>query len=88
MKNIVDKFISQLNDQLADKKVKLKLDKSAKEQLIEEGFDTKMGARPLQRVITNRIKLPLSKQLLFQDIKKSSVTVTYDQKTKEFTING
>ena len=50
MSNIVDKFIAQLNEQLADKKVKLKLDKSAKEQLIEEGFDTKMGARPLQRV--------------------------------------
>ena len=87
MNNIVDKFIKQLNEQLSDKKFKLKLDKSAKEQLIEEGFDTKMGARPLQRVIANRIKLPLSKQILFQKINKSSVTVTYSKDTKEFTIN-
>jgi ATP-dependent Clp protease ATP-binding subunit ClpA len=86
MTNIVHKFIDNLNTQLKDKKVKVKLKKSAIEQLIEEGFDAKMGARPLQRVINTRIKLPLSKKILFESISDTTLSIEYDSETKEFDI--
>jgi len=87
MSNIVDKFIKQLNEQMTDKNIKIKLSKKAKEQLQDEGFDAKMGARPLQRVISTRIKLPLSKKILFDSISDQKLTVDYNKDSDEFTIN-
>ncbi len=87
MSNIVDKFIKQLNEQMTDKNIKVKLSKKAKEQLQVEGFDAKMGARPLQRVISTRIKLPLSKKILFDSISNQKLTVEYNKDSDEFTIN-
>tara|TARA_X000001382_G_scaffold124732_1_gene109562 strand:- start:213 stop:2423 length:2211 start_codon:yes stop_codon:yes gene_type:complete len=87
MSNIVDKFIRQLNEQMTDKKIAIELSAKAKEQLQEEGFDAKMGARPLQRVISTRIKLPLGKKILFDTISDQKLTVDYDKDSDEFTIN-
>ena len=87
MSNIVNKFIGQLNEQMTDKNIKVKLSKKAKEQLQQEGFDAKMGARPLQRVISTRIKLPLSKKILFDGITDQKLSVDYDKDSNEFTIN-
>ena len=87
MSNIVNKFIKQLNEQMTDKNISVKLSKKAKEQLQEEGFDAKMGARPLQRVISTRIKLPLSKKILFDGITDQKLSVDYDKDSNEFTIN-
>ena len=87
MSNIVNKFIGQLNEQMTDKNISVKLSKKAKEQLQEEGFDAKMGARPLQRVISTRIKLPLSKKILFDGITDQKLSVDYDKDSNEFTIN-
>ncbi len=87
MSNIVDKFIRQLNEQMTDKKIARELSAKAKEQLQEEGFDAKMGARPLQRVISTRIKLPLGKKILFDTISDQKLTVDYDKDSDEFTIN-
>ena len=86
MINIVGKFVNELNKQMENKRIVVRLDDSAKEQLIEEGFDSKMGARPLQRVINTRIKLPLSKKILFEGIFDESLTVSYNKETKEFEI--
>ena len=86
MESIIDKFIGQLNDQMKDKKINVKLDKKAKTKLLEEGFDSKMGARPLQRVINQRVKLPLSKKILFNDIKEKEVIINYDSETDSYTI--
>ena len=86
MESIIDKFIGQLNDQMKDKKINIKLDKKAKTKLLEEGFDSKMGARPLQRVINQRVKLPLSKKILFNDIKEKEVIINYDSETDSYTI--
>jgi ATP-dependent Clp protease ATP-binding subunit ClpA len=72
MKLIVDKFIAELNDQLKDKKVKVILDEKAKKYLLDKGFDEKMGARPLSRVIDNDIKTPISRKLIFEDTAKTS----------------
>ena len=62
---IVDKFILELEAQLALKDVVLTVSGSAKEWLAEQGFDPEMGARPMKRVIQNKIKRPLADDLLF-----------------------
>jgi ATP-dependent Clp protease ATP-binding subunit ClpA len=80
MKLIVSKFIKEVNAQLKDKDVSIKLSKEAVAYLLDKGFDEKMGARPLARVIDNDIKTPLSRKLLFDTIKgKLNITVKDDK---------
>ena len=62
---IVDKFIKEVNDMLADKGILIELTDTVKEFLVKKGFNKKMGARPLQRVIDEQIKKPMSKEVLF-----------------------
>ena len=62
---IVDKFIKELNDLVKDKGIFIELSDAVKTYLIKKGFNRKMGARPLQRVIDNEIKKPMSKEVLF-----------------------
>ena len=69
MIKIVGKFINELRDQVKDKNVKIKISDTAINLLIDKGFDSKMGARPLQRTIDQMIKRPLSKMLLFGELK-------------------
>ena len=86
MSNIVNKFVAQLNEQMIEKKITVKLTKNANKQIQTEGFDKKMGARPLQRVINNRIKLPLSKKILFENIENQKLTVDFNKEEDTFTI--
>ena len=65
MIKIVKKFIDELNALVKDKNIHVKPNASAIEYLIKKGFDSKMGARPLQRTIDEQIKRPLSKEILF-----------------------
>lgn len=69
MVKIVSKFIEELREQVKDKNVKIKINDAAINLLIDKGFDSKMGARPLQRTIDQMIKRPLSKMLLFGELK-------------------
>ena len=62
---IVDKFILELEAQLALKDVSISVSAPAREWLAGQGFDPEMGARPMKRVIQNRIKRPLADDLLF-----------------------
>jgi len=62
---IVKKFILELNTLIKDKSIQIKPTAKALEYLVNKGFDSKMGARPLQRVIDDMIKRPLSKEILF-----------------------
>ena len=62
---IVNKFIKELNDLVKDKGIFVELSDKLKAHLIKKGFNRKMGARPLQRVIDNEIKKPMSKEVLF-----------------------
>jgi ATP-dependent Clp protease ATP-binding subunit ClpA len=62
---VVDKFILQLELQLADRDVHIKLDKDATEWLTEKGYDKLYGARPMGRLIQEKIKQPLAEELLF-----------------------
>ena len=69
MVKIVGKFLDELREQVKEKGVRIKADKDAINWLIEKGFDAKMGARPLQRVIDKEIKRDLAKMMLFGDLK-------------------
>jgi len=84
MRKIVSKFIGELNDLLTDKQLRVRLTESAVDELVNQGFDPKMGARPLQRKINDFIKVPLSKRILFDKIAPLS-TVVIDFHDKEFT---
>ena len=65
MIKVVTKFIDELNELIKDKNIQIQPSEQVLEYLTVKGFDTKMGARPLQRVIDNMIKKPLSKEILF-----------------------
>ncbi len=62
---VVDKFLMQLEEQLGAKGVQLDIDESARLWLAERGYDPKMGARPMARVIQENLKRPLAEELLF-----------------------
>ena len=65
VKNVVDKFVSQLQGQLDTKGVSLEIDGLARDWLAEHGYDQKMGARPMARLIQDVIKEPLAEEILF-----------------------
>ncbi len=63
--HVVDKFIIELEGQLEEKRVTIDVDEDARKWLAENGFDPKMGARPMARIIQENIKRPLAEELLF-----------------------
>jgi ATP-dependent Clp protease ATP-binding subunit ClpA len=69
MLKIVGKFLLELKDQVKDKNVKIAITDETLDYLVDKGFDPKMGARPLQRVIDKEIKMPLARELLFGKLK-------------------
>jgi|TARA_B110000858_G_scaffold86817_1_gene100298 ATP-dependent Clp protease ATP-binding subunit ClpA len=73
MMKIVGKFLVILRDMVKDKDITITIADEALDYLVDKGFDPKMGARPLQRVIDQDIKRPLSKELLFGNLKKGGV---------------
>ena len=70
---VVEKFILQLEGQLIDRNVTIEFSKESLEWIASEGYDSKMGARPLSRKIQEHIKKPLSEELLFGALKKGGV---------------
>ena len=66
---VVEKFVLQLEAQLADRDVTIELSEPAKAWLIEHGYDEQMGARPMARVIQEHIKKPLADEVLFGQLK-------------------
>lgn len=69
MMKIVGKFLVELKNMVVAKGVEITISDDALDYLVDKGFDKKMGARPLQRVIDKEIKRPLSKELLFGQLK-------------------
>jgi ATP-dependent Clp protease ATP-binding subunit ClpA len=65
----VEKFVLQLEAQLADRDVTIELSEPAKAWLIKHGYDEQMGARPMARVIQEHIKKPLADEVLFGKLK-------------------
>ncbi|MFD1508820.1 ATP-dependent Clp protease ATP-binding subunit ClpA [Lacimonas salitolerans] len=70
---VVEKFVLQLEAQLMDRNVSIELTKPAAEWLADKGYDEKMGARPLGRVIQEYIKKPLAEELLFGKLAKGGL---------------
>jgi ATP-dependent Clp protease ATP-binding subunit ClpA len=84
---IVKKFIEELNTQLKDKGIEIVAGANAVRWLAEKGYDKKMGARPLARLIDNKIKSPLSRRVLFGDLVDGGrVTVTIDNDDLAFEV--
>jgi ATP-dependent Clp protease ATP-binding subunit ClpA len=75
IKTVVDKFLTELQAQLDDKKVMLEVDEDARDWLVREGYDDKMGARPMQRLIQEKIKRELAEDILFGKLAKNGGTV-------------
>ena len=86
MMKIVGKFLVELKNMVKDKGVVINITDEALDYLVDKGFDPKMGARPLQRVIDKEIKRPLSRELLFGKLKKGG-TVTIDIVKGEVSLN-
>ncbi len=68
--SVVDKFVIELEGQLEEKQVTFEVDEAARAWLAEHGFDKQMGARPMARVIQERIKRPLAEELLFGKLER------------------
>ena len=82
MIKIVNKFIGELQVQVREKGIKLKITQEAVSWLVDKGFNKKMGARPLQRVIDKELKRPLAKRLLFGDLKEGGLVAIIVQDDK------
>lgn len=75
---IVLKFIDEINQLLHEKGIVVSLDETAINKLIEDGFDEAMGARPMKRIIAEKIKKPLSKMIVFSNLRNMPVTVRHN----------
>ena len=73
MARIVDKFVMQLETQLADRNVVIELSEGVRQWLARKGFDPLFGARPLARVIQDHVKKPLAEELLFGKLAKGGI---------------
>ena len=71
---VVDKFLVQLQAQLDSKKVFLEIDDEARRWLAENGYDAKMGARPMERLLQEKIKKPLAEEVLFGSLSEKGGT--------------
>jgi ATP-dependent Clp protease ATP-binding subunit ClpA len=71
---VVDKFLTELQSQLDEKRVTLDVDEDARLWLVEKGYDINMGARPMERIIQENIKKPLAEMVLFGELSKQGGT--------------
>jgi ATP-dependent Clp protease ATP-binding subunit ClpA len=83
---VVDKFVMELENQLADRDVHIEISDDAREWLARHGFDPAMGARPMKRVIQQHIKRKLADQLLFGELSESGGTVKVDLDGDELSL--
>ncbi len=86
MMKIVGKFLLELKKQVQEKQIDISVTDEALDYLVDKGFNPKMGARPLQRVIDQDIKRPLSKKMLFGELKNGG-KVIIDFKDKKLKLD-
>lgn len=87
MERIVEKFIAELRGQLTEKKVRIELTDEARKLLAELGYDPAFGARPLGRVIEDKIKRPLTEEVLFGRLENGGL-VTLDAVAGEIVLRA
>jgi ATP-dependent Clp protease ATP-binding subunit ClpA len=83
---VIDKFLEEIAHKLSKKNIKLTLTKKAKEELIKKGYNPKMGARPMARVIENEIIEPLSDEILFGKLSRGGEVKVDFNKGFKFSI--
>lgn len=79
--NIVDKLVRELQATLSDKGVIIELSNSARAWLVDKGYSKELGARPMARIVTDQLKKPLAKELLYGQLKQGGrvfVGVSHD----------
>lgn len=86
MMKIVGKFLLELKNMVTDKDITIEVTDEALDYLVDRGFDPKNGARPLQRVIDQEIKRPLSRQILFGELKNGG-NLTIDFRENEIKLD-
>lgn len=88
--HVIDKFIIELEAQLEEQRVTISLSPEAKTWFTKHGYDPKMGARPMARLIQKHIKQPLAEQLLFGKLTKNGghVSVLIDEDTPVLDIDA
>ena len=83
IEQVVEKFVLQLEVQLADRNVTIELSPEARDWLAERGFDSEFGARPLARIISEHVKKPMAEELLFGKLTKGgTVKISVNKKDK------
>lgn len=88
VERIVEKEIERLSRKTKEKKVEISLSPEAKKQLALDGYDPKMGARPIQRLIDEKIGKPLAKEILFGKLKNGGIAkIDYDSEKGTYTIH-
>ena len=86
---VVDKFLTELQGQLDEKRVQLEVDEEARLWLVEKGYDRTMGARPMARVIQEHIKKPLADMVLFGSLSKGgTAVVSISEDRSELTVTA
>ena len=86
IEKVVEKFVLQLEVQLADRNVTIELADGARDWLAKRGFDADFGARPLARVISEHVKKPMAEELLFGKLAKGgTVKIGHDKRKDELT---
>jgi ATP-dependent Clp protease ATP-binding subunit ClpA len=83
---VVNKFVTEVSEQLTDKKVTLEITEAASEWLAKEGFDKLYGARPMGRLVQQKIREPLAEELLFGKLQNGG-TVVVDLKDGKLVLN-
>ena len=86
IKTVVDKFLVQLQSQLDDKKVFIQVDDEARLWLATNGYDAKMGARPMDRLIQEKIKKPLAEEVLFGSLAEKGGTAHISVENDELVL--
>jgi ATP-dependent Clp protease ATP-binding subunit ClpA len=79
IERVVDKFVNELRQQLADKKVTLELTESARVWLANKGYDKQFGARPMARLIQSEIKEKLANEILFGSLQQGGIVIVNEE---------
>jgi ATP-dependent Clp protease ATP-binding subunit ClpA len=86
VKKIVVKFVDELKSALSHKNIRLSLAEPVIDFLAEKGYDSKLGARPLSRKIDEIIRVPLSKKILFEQLRDCDIVTSLEDDQPVFTV--
>ena len=86
IEHVVDKFLAELQTQLDDKKVVVYATDAARSWMAKNGYDPTMGARPMARLIQEKVKKPLAEQILFGALSAKGGTVKIDVEDDELAL--